>query len=355
MKQLLLILFITTFLHAQDSIKIMYLGDSYTIGDLCAGARPYIDSIIQANGCNVKYIGRYNADKGSQYFCDTPGNDYSTNYLNFDWPLVKRNHEGVGGKQAHQWATSGNEDVTTAVTINTPDVLSIYIGINDIANRTRTAIMMRNDVDTMLCMAWRVNPNMRIILCNLAKTPITVWWDSINTYNALLPGLTAKYSSTHWIKLVDIDTALNETTDFASDNVHPSSSYGTTRCTGGYRHMAFAEAPIIIEAINYRKACAVELSEFKATVSKSDCLLKQSYPNPFNQSTSIFFSLPSKSFVSLKIFDLIGREVATIVSEEMLAGNYTRQWNADKFTSGVYFYRLQTRTFIETNRLVLLR
>ena len=53
--------------------------------------------------------------------------------------------------------------------------------------------------------------------------------------------------------------------------------------------------------------------------------LQQNYPNPFNPTTTISFSLPSKSFISLKVFDIIGREEATIVSEEMSAGNYSKQ------------------------------
>jgi lysophospholipase L1-like esterase len=92
-------------------------------------------------------------------------------------------------------------------------------------------------------------------------------------------------------------------------------------------------------------------------------VLQQCYPNPFNPSTNISFSLPTKSFVSLKIFDLIGREVATLVSEEMSAGRYSKKWNAENISSGVYFYRLQVRqtsggqagTFTETKKLVLLR
>jgi hypothetical protein len=83
--------------------------------------------------------------------------------------------------------------------------------------------------------------------------------------------------------------------------------------------------------------------------------LKQNYPNPFNPSTSISFGLPTTSFVSLKLFDLIGREVVTIVSEEMPAGNYTKQWNARNCPSGVYFYRLQAGTFTKTNKLLLLK
>jgi photosystem II stability/assembly factor-like uncharacterized protein len=83
--------------------------------------------------------------------------------------------------------------------------------------------------------------------------------------------------------------------------------------------------------------------------------LSQNYPNPFNPSTIISFSLPCKSFVSLKIFDVLGREVSTIVSEEMSAGSYSRQWNAANMTSGVYFYRLQAGAFTVTKKLVLLR
>ena len=91
--------------------------------------------------------------------------------------------------------------------------------------------------------------------------------------------------------------------------------------------------------------------------------LLQNYPNPFNPSTTISFILPSKSFVSLKVFDMIGREVATLASGELSAGTYTRQWNASNMSSGIYFYRLvandihsgQHGKVIETKKLVLIR
>ena len=83
--------------------------------------------------------------------------------------------------------------------------------------------------------------------------------------------------------------------------------------------------------------------------------LNQNYPNPFNPSTMISFSLPSKSFVSLKVFDFMGREVATLVSEQMLGGAYSRQWNAAKMSSGIYFYRLRAGSLIKTKKLILLK
>lgn len=84
-------------------------------------------------------------------------------------------------------------------------------------------------------------------------------------------------------------------------------------------------------------------------------MLKQNYPNPFNPSTMISFDLPKKSFVSLKIFDALGREAASILSEEMLAGSYTKQWNANGLPSGFYFCRLQADNFVDTKKLILLR
>jgi len=83
--------------------------------------------------------------------------------------------------------------------------------------------------------------------------------------------------------------------------------------------------------------------------------LSQNYPNPFNPTTSISFTLPSKSFVSLKVFDLLGRGVATLVNEQKSAGTYTQKWNAANVSSGIYFYRLQAGSFTETKKLVLLK
>jgi hypothetical protein len=84
-------------------------------------------------------------------------------------------------------------------------------------------------------------------------------------------------------------------------------------------------------------------------------VLDQNYPNPFNPSTTISFSLPEKSFVSLKVFDLLGREVATLVSGELPAGNQSVQWNAANMPGGIYFYRLQAGTYSATKKLVLLK
>ena len=83
--------------------------------------------------------------------------------------------------------------------------------------------------------------------------------------------------------------------------------------------------------------------------------LSQNYPNPFNPTTMISFDLPLRTYVSLKVFDVLGREVSTIDSGEFQAGTYTRQWNASAFAGGVYFYRMQAGKFVQTKKLVVVK
>jgi hypothetical protein len=83
--------------------------------------------------------------------------------------------------------------------------------------------------------------------------------------------------------------------------------------------------------------------------------LAQNYPNPFNPGTMIHYEIPSASKVSLKIFNVVGQLVKVLLDEEKPAGVYDVAWDASKFPSGVYFYRLQAGSFVETKKLVLMK
>lgn len=83
--------------------------------------------------------------------------------------------------------------------------------------------------------------------------------------------------------------------------------------------------------------------------------LSQNYPNPFNPETAIGYQLAAVSDVSLKVFDVLGREVATLVSGRQAAGNYSVRFNAARLSSGVYFYKLQTGNAVETKKMVLMK
>ncbi len=79
------------------------------------------------------------------------------------------------------------------------------------------------------------------------------------------------------------------------------------------------------------------------------------YPNPFNPSTLIRYQLPVNCFATLKIYDILGKEVATLVNETQTAGNHTAMFNGSAFPSGVYFYTLRAGTFMETKKLMLIK
>jgi hypothetical protein len=83
--------------------------------------------------------------------------------------------------------------------------------------------------------------------------------------------------------------------------------------------------------------------------------LYQNYPNPFNPTTKIKFDLSSNSYVSLKVYNIIGKEVATLIGEDLKAGTYEADWNAGDFTSGIYFARISAGNYIETRKMTLLK
>ena len=83
--------------------------------------------------------------------------------------------------------------------------------------------------------------------------------------------------------------------------------------------------------------------------------LTQNYPNPFNPSTSFTYELSKAGFVSVKVYDLLGREVATLVNEFKQAGSYPATWNAASFGSGVYFYKMQSGSFTATKKMILMK
>ena len=83
--------------------------------------------------------------------------------------------------------------------------------------------------------------------------------------------------------------------------------------------------------------------------------LEQNYPNPFNPATRFEFTVANMSFVTLKIYDVLGKEVATLVNSTMNPGTYSIPWDASYLSSGIYFYRLQAGQFVQTKKLTLLK
>jgi len=83
--------------------------------------------------------------------------------------------------------------------------------------------------------------------------------------------------------------------------------------------------------------------------------ISQNYPNPFNPTTSIQFRIPENSFVSLKIYNVLGKEIATLLNEQKNSGSYEVNFDATNLTSGIYFYRIEANSFVKTKKMILIK
>ena len=83
--------------------------------------------------------------------------------------------------------------------------------------------------------------------------------------------------------------------------------------------------------------------------------LEQNYPNPFNLSTKIKYHLPEISFVTIKVYDVLGNKITTLVNEKKPAGSYEVEFGGIELPSGIYFYRLQAGSYVESKKMILLK
>lgn len=116
---------------------------------------------------------------------------------------------------------------------------------------------------------------------------------------------------------------------------------GNTGTFKGWKLTLYFETPVSVDN--------------ESTEIIQDFELHQNYPNPFNPSTIIKYSIPSEGFINLKIFDILGREVKTLVNQNQKPGSYEIKWNTSNHSSGIYFYRIRAGEFVETKKMILLR
>jgi hypothetical protein len=91
------------------------------------------------------------------------------------------------------------------------------------------------------------------------------------------------------------------------------------------------------------------------TIVPSDFSLNQNFPNPFNPSTRIIYQLPQSGNIVLKVYDILGREVETLVNGFQNEGRYEINFDASLLTSGVYIYQLRTENYVNTKKMILLK
>ena len=130
-----------------------------------------------------------------------------------------------------------------------------------------------------------------------------------------------------------------------------------------YSYFDFGETYItlkgcIVDGVVYGDTTTVGVEDV-ANPIVSTFKLEQNYPNPFNPTTNIVFRIAEGGFVTLKVYDILGNEIATLVNEELPAGEYEVEFNTSSIThhpsSGIYFYQLKSGNFVETKKMILIK
>ncbi len=142
---------------------------------------------------------------------------------------------------------------------------------------------------------------------------------------------------------------------FISWGKSPIAATEVTRSGEKVFEMTFPDGVYSYRIFRFPFGTKAVVSDVSAGNTVPDNALGQNYPNPFNPSTTIQFSLASRLKATLKVYDFLGRELATLVDEEKPAGRFSVVWDAGRLSSGVYFCRLTAGDFVGTHRLVLLK
>jgi N-acetylmuramoyl-L-alanine amidase len=180
--------------------------------------------------------------------------------------------------------------------------------------------------------------------------------DSVDAFPS---GTTANHEVNQWLPIDWVGWRLVEW-DFDNDSV--GTWLGNGKVEGMLRFDSFQlkypagskikSGAIYIAQLQVARGTATAVEQVAGAIP-STFSLEQNFPNPFNPSTTFEFRMSSSEFVSLKVFDVLGRDVATLVNEMRPAGLYRIRWDASLLPSGVYFYRLRAGDFVQTKKLVL--
>lgn len=203
------------------------------------------------------------------------------------------------------------------------------------------------------------NPN--IILCG-QSTHIYRSTDTGNNWEIVDPGFTnVSINTFQLINENSIAVATSDGVYYSTDKGKTWSDFSDGLGNRSIQCLSLSKSPIPTLFAGtfgggiYRKIIDNILSVESFNGIIDEFRLFNNYPNPFNPTTTIKFSIPKLSFVTLKVFDLLGREVATLVDEEKQIGSYIIKFDGSSLSSGIYFYRLHAGGFVETKKLIIIK
>ena len=130
---------------------------------------------------------------------------------------------------------------------------------------------------------------------------------------------------------------------------------GRVNLNGTINELLIAGQELWIDSLCIDVVDETSIPDNSDSYQPKEYFLRQNYPNPFNSSTKITYSIPRSGFVILKVFDILGKEIHNLVSEYQNANTYSINFEAEKFPSGIYYYKLQVANYVEIKKMLLIR
>ncbi|MFI5406804.1 MAG: SBBP repeat-containing protein, partial [Nitrososphaerales archaeon] len=308
---------------------------------------------------NAEWIRRYNgsaddADIVSSLSLDLSGNVYVTgwsfgNGTQSDYATVKYNTNGT-----EQWAARWDDPANSfdyaneAAVDENGNVFVTGISQGMGTDNDYTTVKYNSSGQQQWAVPFNGQSNgsdigSDIALDYLGDVYVTGYSNNTDQYS------TIKYDDQgveQWNIDYSLPDYLNSTTDLLVDN-------SGNVIVSGYSNKPGEEW--VWSIVKYKQPGFIPSDVEITTIPPTELVLYQNYPNPFNPSTRIIFSIPNSEHVLLKVYNILGTEVTTLVNEKKLAGKYEVEFNAFGLSSGVYFYTLQTGSYSQTKKLILLR
>jgi len=335
-------LLFTSILFAQEERKVLVEIFTNSHCPLCPTAHNVIDNYLSGpNGNNISYIFYhmiYPYDDDPLYWQSQEGSDARDNYYN---PIQATPQGWFDG--AHQGSSSGwtaNLDNLVATESPLKIILSGTRNSNEFninAALERTGDVQDNDLVIQFVVVENLFYNGRNSISNHK-----------HVMRKMLPTPNGQPFSINLNGTINIPQTINLDSQWFADSLNIIVFVQSTSAMTVYQSATISYDELSITAVNNESSIP---SEFK---------LAQNYPNPFNPSTMISYQLPVSSDVTLKVYDLLGREVVTLVDEFKPAGSYEVEFSShsgedQNLTSGIYFYSLNAGEFVETKKLMLLK
>jgi uncharacterized delta-60 repeat protein len=341
-------------LEVDQSGNVFIAGTSDSTGTVY----DYVTVKYNASG-NTEWVKKYNGpandgDLVSSMSLDNSGNVYTTGWsfgttTNSDYATVKYNSIG-----SEQWSARWDDPASSfdyANDIAVDENGNVYVtGISQGmgTDNDYTTVKYNSIGQQQWAVPYNGNTNgsdigSNIVLDYLGDVYVTGHTDNNIQYS------TIKYDQQgvlKWTINYDYSNYQDTPTDLIVDN-----SGNVT--VAGYSSQPGEEW--IWSIAKYKQPGFVPSEVKTNTIPPTEFILYQNYPNPFNPFTTLKYSIPASSYVNLKIYDILGEEVATIVNEENVAGEYEIIFDASQLTSGIYFYRLQAGEFSSTRKLILIK